>query len=55
MNRSPKIEALRFPRGVRLAAEGDLPWDKDKLEQLARIKNANITTGFVLSLTLAKN
>jgi hypothetical protein len=49
MIKQPVIEALRFPRGVRLAAESDLPRNKDRLARLARIQNANITTGFVLA------
>ena len=49
MIKQPIIEVLRFPRGVRLAAEADLPKSDDRLEKLARISSANITTGFVLS------
>jgi hypothetical protein len=49
MNTPPIIEALRFPRGVRLATEGDLPKDKERLEKLARLQHAKITTGFVLT------
>jgi len=49
MIKQPIVEALRFPRGVRLAAEDDLPRSKDKLDELARISSANITTGFVLT------
>jgi hypothetical protein len=49
MIKQPIIETLRFPRGVRLAAEADLPRSKDKLDELARISIANITTGFVLT------
>jgi hypothetical protein len=49
MIKQPIIEALRFPRGVRLAAEADLPRSKDKSDKLARIQTANITTGFVLT------
>jgi hypothetical protein len=49
MGKQPVIEALRFPRGVRLAAEADLPRSDDKLDKLARISSANITTGFVLT------
>ena len=47
MIKQPIIEPLRFPRGVRLAAEADLPRRKDKSDELARISSANITTGFV--------
>ena len=49
MLKQPTIEALRFPRGVRLAAEADLPRNKDSSDRLARIQSANITTGFVLA------
>jgi len=49
MIKQPIIEALRFPRGVRLAAEADLPRNKDRSDRLARIQTANITTGFVLA------
>ncbi|SRR5258708_1002519 len=49
MIKQPIIEALRFPRGVRLAAEADLPRSKDKSNELASISRANITTGFVLT------
>jgi hypothetical protein len=51
MIKPPIVEPLRFPRGVRLAAEADLPTGKDKLNALARIRSANITTGFVLAAT----
>jgi hypothetical protein len=49
MIKNPIAEALRFPRGVRLAAEADLPKSADKADDLARIKSANITTGFVVA------
>jgi hypothetical protein len=52
MTKQPIIEALRFPRGVRLAAEADLPGSVDKLDKLARISGANITTGFVLTTSV---
>jgi hypothetical protein len=52
MTKQPIIEALRFPRGVRLAAEADLPRSGDKLDELARISSANITTGFVLATSI---
>jgi hypothetical protein len=48
---TPRSEALRFPRGVRLAREADLPKNKTRNEQLARIASATITTGFVTKLT----
>jgi hypothetical protein len=47
MTKQPIIEPLRFPRGVRLAAEADLPRNQDRSDELARISSANITTGFV--------
>src|SRR3954451_25486369 len=47
MVKQPLIEPLRFPRGVRFAAEADMPRSKDKSDELARISSANITTGFV--------
>jgi hypothetical protein len=47
MIRSP--EPLRFPRGVRLAVEGDLPRSKNRPEQLAKLASAKISTGFVLT------
>jgi hypothetical protein len=49
MIKRPIIEALRFPRGVRLAAEADLPGGNNKLDELAGISIANITTGFVVT------
>lgn len=49
MIEQPIVEALKFPRGVRLAADADLPSSKNKVDMLARIQNANITTGFVLT------
>jgi hypothetical protein len=52
MTKQPIIEALRFPRGVRLAAAADLPGSVDKLDKLARISGANITTGFVLTTSV---
>jgi hypothetical protein len=52
MIKQPIIEALRFPRGVRLAAEADLPRSRDKSDELARILSANITTGFVLTTSV---
>jgi len=51
MIKPPTTEALKFPRGVRLATEVEIPRSKDKLDALARIQNANITTGFVLTTT----
>jgi hypothetical protein len=44
MNDGP--QPLRFPRGVRLAIEEDLP-KKDRAEKLTRIAAARITTGYV--------
>ena len=49
MIKQPIVEALRFPHGVRLAADADMPRSKHKLEELTRISRANITTGFVLT------
>ena len=49
MIKRPVAEALRFPRGVRLATWADMPRNKDSLHALTRIENANITTGFVLA------
>jgi hypothetical protein len=48
-DRASIIEALRFPRGVRLAAEADFPKGEDRLEKLTRISSADITTGFGLT------
>lgn len=42
-------EPLRFPRGLRLAAEIDLPRTSDRLEKLAKLASAKILTGFVMS------
>lgn len=43
------VEALRFPRGARLVADG-LQRSNDNLRELARIKN-EITDGFVPATT----